>query len=229
MSRDCSLNPLFSRVARTDPPRSEVARLIEEAVGCFAIEGRRVLVVIARSHSPRTDAAQVPAGLPVPGGRRGCRGHLVGRSRHIPAALQRAERAPRGRDRCRLANAQRKIDTQPRLEGSGGPIGARRDCGELTAEAADRGEVYEYSRDFIDETAGSLRGLCRWLVRGNLIGWALSAWTHRATTCPPAGRGPCHRRTRPPLRYTRNVLGDAVAEHVLVRVARSRADHGEGA
>ena len=119
--------------------------------------------------------------------------------------------------------------TTPRLAGSGGAIGVRRDYGELTAEAADRGEVYEYFRDVIDETAGSLRGLCRWLVHGNLIGRALSAPTHRATTCPPAGRARATDRRYRPLRYTRNVLGDAVAEHVLIRVARFRADHGEGA
>jgi hypothetical protein len=118
-----------------------------------------------------------------------------------------------------------EIDTQPRL----GPVGVRRDYGELTAQAADRGEVYENLRDFVDETACSLCGHCRWFGTRQCNRKALSAWTHRATRCSPAGRARATDRPDRPLQYTRNVLGDAVAEHVLVRVARSRADHGEGA
>jgi len=158
--------------------------------------------LFAARSDPRPDAAQASAGLPKPGGRRGSRGDLVGRPRHTAAAFQRAERAPRDRDRCRLAYGPRKIDTQPRLAGSRGPI---------------------------DETAGSLRGLCRWLVRGNPIGRALSAWTRRATICPSGGQACATDRRYRPLRYTRNVFGDAVAEHVLIRVARSWADYREGA
>jgi hypothetical protein len=134
--------PLLSRAARADLLRSEVARLIEEAVGRFATEGRRVLIVIAPSHSPRPDAAQVPA------------------------ALQRAERAPRDRDRCRLANAPRKSIHNHAWDPS--------EFGEITASSRPKLPIEAKSMKTCATSLMRLHAPCAvtaaGLVRGNVIG-----------------------------------------------------------